>query len=154
MIIIISITILRPFIQKYQTFFPEKVECSYPLISQTELNFVYHLLPMLLQILSSTLEKRSYGRRPACSGVYWAVRDTLKIETAELLVWLLSPGQMVKTRMFTINTLKTEAKKKELISVLLQTHPQVKQSDFNFDIFIFIPNIYSVFISIFKSLTD
>lgn len=97
------------------------------MISQTELNFIYHLLPLLLQILSSTLEKRSYGRRPSCNSIYWAVREVMKTETAELLVWLLSPRQMVKTRMFTVSALISEPKNKEVIAALLQVHPQVSQ---------------------------
>ncbi|KAL0267522.1 UNVERIFIED_CONTAM: hypothetical protein PYX00_009770 [Menopon gallinae] len=96
-------------------------------LSQIEFNFLYHLLPMLLQVLSSTLEKRSYSRRTAAYGIYWSVRDVLKTEISEFVVWLLSPRQIVKTRMFLISTLISEAKTKDLLLLLLQTHPQVEQ---------------------------
>lgn len=96
-------------------------------LSQTELSFVQHLLPMLLQILSSNLEKRSLNHRQPYGGIYGAIRDTLKAETFELVIWLISPRQNIRMRMFAVNSLISQANTKNLLFLLLQTSHQAEQ---------------------------
>lgn len=94
-------------------------------MGQTELEFVYRIFPKFLEMMTVTLEKRSYVIWSSARGVLWAVREPLKAETAELLVWLISPRQALQTRLFAVTSLLGCAKTKEVISALLQSHPQV-----------------------------
>lgn len=94
-------------------------------LEQTELEFVYRLFPKFLEMMTVTLEKPPYVRSSGAQVVLWAVREPLRSETAELLVWLMCPRQTLQTRLFAITSLLGSAKTKEVISSLLQSHPQV-----------------------------
>jgi hypothetical protein len=90
-----------------------------------EQSYARRLFTIMLQGLSSILEKRSMGQRSTWSAVMWATRDLLRVQTAQLLVWLLSPLQPVKMRTFAVHTLRSESRCKELLSSILHTHAQV-----------------------------
>ncbi|XP_068085277.1 lysosomal-trafficking regulator [Anabrus simplex] len=98
-----------------------------PVTSAIEHNFTRRLFSVLLQGLTSVLEKRSSGQRSAWSGVMWAIRETLRVQCANLTVWLLSPVQPIKMRLFVVHTLRSEQHCKELVTAVLHTHPQIEQ---------------------------
>ncbi|GLH06434.1 Neurobeachin [Gryllus bimaculatus] len=98
-----------------------------PVTNAIEHNFSRRLLASLLQGLRTVLEKRGASQRTVWSQVMWAARDTLRVQSARLLVWLLSPAQPVKLRMFCVHSLRGEQRCKELVSAMLHTHSQMEQ---------------------------
>lgn len=95
------------------------------LLSQAEQEFIRFIFPLLLQMMATIVEKKSYGRRSGATALFWAIRETLKTESAEMLVWLLSPRHSVAMRLFTVNTLLNGLRTKDVIAELLKTHVQV-----------------------------
>lgn len=95
--------------------------------SEVEQAFARRLFATLLEGLCSVIDRRSSDTKSLWNGAMWAARDTLRVRGAQLLVWLLSPWQPLKMRMFTIHSLRSEPRMKELITSLLHTHAQVEQ---------------------------
>lgn len=54
------------------------------------------------------------------------------MQGANLLVWLLSPHQTTRIRIFAVKSLLNEPRSKELFKNIIYVNPQVK---FNYDIF-------------------
>lgn len=96
-------------------------------ISDVEQSFARRLFATLLEGLCSVVDRRSVDTKTLWNGAMWAARDTLRVRSAQLFVWLLSPWQTLKLRMFTIHSLRSEPRMKELITSMLHTHTQVEQ---------------------------
>ena len=87
---------------------------------------------MLLQILSCS-ERQTQIRCRMYHEIHHAIGETLKTEAFELILWLLSPQQALKIRVFALTTLISQPSCKNLISVLLQTSGQ---AELKFTVFI------------------
>lgn len=77
-------------------------------------------------MLSSNLDKRGLSRRLYYTGIYWAIKDVLRVETSELILWLLSPRQTVEVRMFVVNAIMSIANFKNVLPHLLQVSGQTE----------------------------
>lgn len=95
--------------------------------TEVEQTFATRLFATLLEGLCSVVDRRSVDSKSLWNGAMWAARDTLRVRSAQLFVWLLSPWQSLKMRMFTIHSLRSEPRMKELVTSMLHTHTQVEQ---------------------------
>ncbi|KAK3927653.1 Lysosomal-trafficking regulator [Frankliniella fusca] len=95
--------------------------------TEVEQTFARRLFATLLEGLCSVVDRRSVDSKSLWNGAMWAARDTLRIRSAQMLVWLLSPWQSIKMKMFTIHSLRSEPRVKELITSMLHTHTQIEQ---------------------------
>ncbi|XP_017760097.1 PREDICTED: lysosomal-trafficking regulator isoform X2 [Eufriesea mexicana] len=89
--------------------------------SGNELQLTKRLLSILLHGLCNPLQKRNHWN----SG--WSTRPALRKYTAKIMTWLLGPHQSNNTRIFAVRSLMEEPKAREILSFLLQDHPQVEQ---------------------------
>ncbi|CAK9830368.1 Lysosomal-trafficking regulator [Anthophora retusa] len=89
--------------------------------SGNELQLTKRLFSILLHGLCNPLEKRNHWS----SG--WSTRHALRKYTAKIMVWLLGPHQSNNTRIFAVRSLMEEPKAREILSSLLEVHPQVEQ---------------------------
>ncbi|XP_076766095.1 lysosomal-trafficking regulator mauve isoform X3 [Xylocopa sonorina] len=89
--------------------------------SGNELQLTKRLFSILLHDLCNPLEKRNHWS----SG--WSTRHALRKYTAKIMVWLLGPHQSNNTRIFAVRSLMEEPKAREILSSLLEVHPQVEQ---------------------------
>lgn len=89
--------------------------------SGNELQLTKRLLSILLHGFCNPLQKRNHWS----SG--WSTRHVLRKYTAKIMVWLLGPHQSNNTRIFAIRSLMEEPKTREILSSLLEVHPQVEQ---------------------------
>ncbi|XP_034250095.1 lysosomal-trafficking regulator isoform X2 [Thrips palmi] len=100
---------------------------SLVIFSEVEQTFARRLFATLLEGLCSVVDRRSVDSKSLWSGAMWAARDTLRVRSAQLFVWLLTPWQPLKMRMFTIHSLRSEPRAKELITSMLHTRAPVEQ---------------------------
>ncbi|VVC33396.1 Hypothetical protein CINCED_3A019913 [Cinara cedri] len=93
-----------------------------------EVAFACHLFTILLYNLTSIIQNttREQRRHPWVS-IYGAARDIIRIQGANLLVWLLSPRQTTRIRMFAVKSLLNEPRSKELFKNLIYINPQIEQ---------------------------
>ncbi|XP_078037136.1 lysosomal-trafficking regulator mauve isoform X2 [Augochlora pura] len=89
--------------------------------SANELQLTKRLFSILLHGLCNPLEKRNHWS----SG--WSARHALRKYTAKIMVWLLAPHQSNNTRVFAVRSLMEEPKTRDVLSSLLEVHPQVEQ---------------------------
>ncbi|XP_076673285.1 lysosomal-trafficking regulator mauve isoform X3 [Andrena cerasifolii] len=89
--------------------------------SGNELQLTKRLFSILLHGLCNPLEKRNQRS----SG--WSNRHALRKYTAKIMVWLLGPHQSNNTRIFAVRSLMEEPKARDILSSLLEVHPQVEQ---------------------------
>ncbi|XP_033229888.1 lysosomal-trafficking regulator isoform X2 [Belonocnema kinseyi] len=89
--------------------------------SANELQLTRRLFSILLHGLSGPLERRSYW------GAVWSSRPALRKNTAKIMVWLLAPHQNMGTRVYAVRSLMEEPKVREILTSLLDVHPQVEQ---------------------------
>ncbi|XP_046387473.1 lysosomal-trafficking regulator isoform X2 [Ischnura elegans] len=119
-------------------------------VSKSELNFSRFVLSLIIQGLATVLEKTTRGknRNIIGSGTWhgsqyprssssasgessmwhfaWASRDCLRIQAGRLLAFLLSPCQPIAQRIHTLYALSEEHNGREILAMVLQTHPQVE----------------------------
>ncbi|XP_048261477.1 lysosomal-trafficking regulator isoform X2 [Bombus terrestris] len=89
--------------------------------SGNELQLTKRLFSILLHGLCNPLQKKNHWS----SG--WSTRHALRKYTAKLMVWLLGPHQSNNTRIFAVRSLMEEPRAREILSSLLEVHPQVEQ---------------------------
>nr|XP_031829347.1 lysosomal-trafficking regulator isoform X2 [Nomia melanderi] len=89
--------------------------------SGNELQLTKRLFSILLHGLCNPLEKKNHWS----SG--WSARHALRKYTAKIMVWLLGPHQSNNTRIFAVRSLMEEPKARDILSSLLEVHPQVEQ---------------------------
>lgn len=94
--------------------------------SGNELQLTKRLLSILLHGFCNPLQKRNHWS----SG--WSTRHVLRKYTAKIMVWLLGPHQSNNTRIFAVRSLMEEPKTREILSSLLEVHPQVRASRYFF----------------------
>lgn len=87
--------------------------------SASELQLTKRLFSILLQGISSPLGKKTYWLNA------WSVKPALRKNTAKIMVWLMSPHQNNSTRVYAVRCLTEEPKAREILSTLLEVHPQV-----------------------------
>lgn len=89
--------------------------------SEEELQLSKRLFSTLLHGLSDPLGKKSLW------GGTWSSRPTLRKISSEILIWLLAPHQNICTRIYAVRILMDEPRVKEILTSLLDIHPQVEQ---------------------------
>ncbi|XP_043270510.1 lysosomal-trafficking regulator isoform X2 [Venturia canescens] len=89
--------------------------------STSELQLTRRLFSLLLHGLSSSSEKKNHW------GGSWSSKPFLRKNTARILVWLLGPHQSNNTRVYAVRSLMEEPRGREILSSLLEIHPQVEQ---------------------------
>lgn len=87
--------------------------------SSSELQLTKRLFSVLLHGISSPLNKKTYWVRS------WSVKPVLRKNTAKIMVWMMAPHQSNSTRVFAVRSIMEEPKTRELLSTLLDVHPQV-----------------------------
>ena len=87
--------------------------------SSNELQLTRRLFSMLLHGLSSSPERKNHW------GNAWLSRPALKKNTARIMVWLLGPHQSNNMRVFAVRSLMEEPRGRDILSSLLEIHPQV-----------------------------
>ncbi|XP_076239225.1 lysosomal-trafficking regulator mauve [Calliopsis andreniformis] len=89
--------------------------------SGNELQLTKRLFSILLHGFCNPVEKKNHWS----SG--WSTRHPLRKYTAKIMVWLLGPHQSNNTRIFAVRSLMEEPKTREILSSLLEVHPQIEQ---------------------------
>ncbi|XP_036146533.1 lysosomal-trafficking regulator isoform X4 [Monomorium pharaonis] len=89
--------------------------------SVNELQLTRRLFSILLHGLCNPLEKKNHWSNT------WSVRSALKKYTAKIMVWLLEPHQNMNTRVYAIRSLMEEPRAREILSCILEVHPQMEQ---------------------------
>ena len=89
--------------------------------SSNELQLTRRLFSILLHGLSGPLEKKNHW------GGVWSSRPALRKNTAKIMIWLLAPHQSMSTRVYAVRSLMEEPKVREILTSLLDIHPQVEQ---------------------------
>lgn len=88
--------------------------------SINELQLTRRLFSILLHGLCSPLEKKNHTWSNT-----WSIRSALRKHTARIMVWLLEPHQSINTRVYAIRSLMEEPRAREILSCILEVHPQV-----------------------------
>lgn len=89
--------------------------------SEKELRLTKRLFSIFLHGLSDPLGKNSLFGGALLS------RTILRKIAAEITVWLLAPHQKTSTRIYVVRSLMDEPKLREILTSLLDVHPQVEQ---------------------------
>ncbi|XP_011144679.1 lysosomal-trafficking regulator isoform X1 [Harpegnathos saltator] len=89
--------------------------------SINELQLTRRLFSILLHGLCSPLEKKNHWSST------WSVRPALRKYTARIMVWLLEPHQSINTRVYAVRSLMEEPRAREILSCILEVHPQTEQ---------------------------
>ncbi|XP_011260266.1 lysosomal-trafficking regulator isoform X1 [Camponotus floridanus] len=89
--------------------------------SVNELQLTRRLFSILLHGLCSPLEKKNHWSNT------WSIRPALRKYTARIMIWLLEPHQSINTRMYAIRSLMEEPRAREILSCILEVHPQIEQ---------------------------
>lgn len=55
----------------------------------------------------------------------WMLKPILRKNTAKLMVWLMSPHQSTSIRVYAIRSLMEEPITREILTSVLEVHPQV-----------------------------
>jgi len=87
--------------------------------SVNELQLTKRLFSILLHGLCNPLEKKNHWNSA------WSVRPALRKYTARIMIWLLEPHQSINTRVYAIRSLMEEPRAREILSCILEVHPQV-----------------------------
>ncbi|XP_039305256.1 lysosomal-trafficking regulator isoform X2 [Solenopsis invicta] len=90
--------------------------------SINELQLTRRLFSILLHGLCSPLEKKNHTWSNT-----WSIRSALRKHTARIMVWLLEPHQSINTRVYAIRSLMEEPRAREILSCILEVHPQMEQ---------------------------
>nr|CAD7400993.1 unnamed protein product [Timema cristinae] len=96
----------------------DPVDGKCPAMSPQEVNFTRWLLSTLLHSVGFISEKK---------GPVWAVRDALRMQCGQLLLWLVSPLQSVRCRMLVVHALSNEPRTRDLLSSILRSSVQLEQ---------------------------
>ncbi|KYN43656.1 Lysosomal-trafficking regulator [Trachymyrmex septentrionalis] len=89
--------------------------------SINELQLTRRLFSILLHGLCNPLEKKNHWSNT------WSVKSALRKYTARIMVWLLEPHQSINTRIYAIRSLMEEPRAREILSCILEVHPQLEQ---------------------------
>ncbi|XP_018058565.1 PREDICTED: lysosomal-trafficking regulator [Atta colombica] len=89
--------------------------------SISELQLTRRLFSILLHGLCNPLEKKNHWSNT------WSVKSALRKYTARIMVWLLEPHQNINTRIYAIRSLMEEPRAREILSCILEVHPQLEQ---------------------------
>ncbi|XP_032666117.1 lysosomal-trafficking regulator isoform X3 [Odontomachus brunneus] len=89
--------------------------------SVNELQLTRRLFSTLLHGLCSPLEKKNHWSNT------WSVKPALRKYTARIMVWLLEPHQSINTRVYAVRSLMEEPRAREILSCILEVHPQMEQ---------------------------
>ncbi|XP_046739127.1 lysosomal-trafficking regulator isoform X3 [Diprion similis] len=89
--------------------------------SATESELTRRLFATLLHGLASPKERKNPW------GGTWSSRPVLRKNTAKIMVWLLGPHQSNNMRVYAVRCLMEEPKLKEILTSLLEVHPQIEQ---------------------------
>ncbi|XP_060836143.1 lysosomal-trafficking regulator isoform X2 [Rhopalosiphum padi] len=92
-----------------------------------EVAFGCHLFTILLYNLTSIIQNTREQRQHPWVSIYGAARDVIRSQGANLLVWLLSPHQTTRIRIFAVKSLLNEPRSKELFKNLIYINPQIEQ---------------------------
>lgn len=87
--------------------------------SVNELQFTRRLFSVLLHGLCNPLEKKNHWNST------WSVKPALRKGTAKIMIWLLEPHQSLNMRVYAVRSLMEEPKAREILSCILEVHPQV-----------------------------
>lgn len=87
--------------------------------SVNELQLTRRLFSILLHGLCNPLEKKNHWSST------WSIRPALRKYTAKIMIWLLEPHQSINMRMYAIRSLMEEPRAREILSCILEVHPQV-----------------------------
>ena len=87
--------------------------------SASELQLTKRLFSILLHGMSSPLSRKTYWINA------WSAKPALRKSTAKIMVWLMGPHQSNSTRVYAVRSLMEEPKTREILSSLLELHPQV-----------------------------
>lgn len=87
--------------------------------SPSELQLTKRLFSILLHGICEPLGKRSYWINS------WSVKPALRKNAAKIMVWLIGPHQSNNTRVYAVHCLMEQPKTREILSTLLEVHPQV-----------------------------
>lgn len=87
--------------------------------SVNELQLTRRLFSILLHGLCSPLEKKNHWSST------FSIRPALRKYTARIMIWLLEPHQSISTRMYAVRSLMEEPRAREILSCILEVHPQV-----------------------------
>lgn len=87
--------------------------------SASELQLTKRIFSILLQGICGPLGKRSYWINA------WSVKPALRKNAAKIMVWLMGPHQNNSTRVYAVRCLMDQPKTREILSTLLEVHPQV-----------------------------
>ncbi|KAL0119810.1 hypothetical protein PUN28_007922 [Cardiocondyla obscurior] len=89
--------------------------------SVNELQLTRRLFSILLRGLCSPLEQKNHWSDT------WSVKSALRKYTAKMMVWLLEPYQSINIRVYAIRRLMEEPRAREILSCILEVHPQMEQ---------------------------
>ncbi|CAL1677884.1 unnamed protein product [Lasius platythorax] len=89
--------------------------------SVNELQLTRRLFSILLHGLCSPLEKKNHWSST------FSIRPALRKYTARIMIWLLEPHQSISTRMYAVRSLMEEPRAREILSCILEVHPQMEQ---------------------------
>lgn len=87
--------------------------------SASESELARRLFATLLHGLATAKERRNPW------GGTWSSRPALRKNAARIMVWLLGPHQSNNMRVYAVRSLMEEPKVKEILTSLLEVHPQV-----------------------------
>ncbi|XP_020281501.1 lysosomal-trafficking regulator isoform X2 [Pseudomyrmex gracilis] len=91
--------------------------------SVNELHLTRRLFSILLHSLCTPLEKKNNW-----SSTWLAsVKPALRKNTARIMVWLLEPHQSINTRVYAVRSVMEEPRAREILSCILEVHPQMEQ---------------------------
>ncbi|XP_050540589.1 lysosomal-trafficking regulator isoform X2 [Daktulosphaira vitifoliae] len=108
--------------------FAPNVDCSDE--TTPEVPFACHLLNTFMYNLSSIITSSREQRQTPWLSIYSAARDIIRIQGANLLVWLLSPQQINRIRIFAVESLTKELRTREFFKNVIYINPQTEQRFF------------------------
>lgn len=79
----------------------------------------------MLKGLDSTLEKTKSSHRTIWTNMMWSAKDVLRVQMGQLLLFLLSPYQLLELRLFVIYNLLELSRCRDVLTMILHTHTQV-----------------------------
>ncbi|XP_054259566.1 lysosomal-trafficking regulator isoform X2 [Macrosteles quadrilineatus] len=95
-------------------------------MSADEEKFARRLFSVLLSGMAAIADRRS-GSRNTWNTIVWNCRDTVRSMTGQLMMWMMSPGQPNRLRMFVIQSLRNQIKAKDIITSIILINSQIEQ---------------------------
>lgn len=106
--------------------YSESINTGKIVLSTKETNLVKYLLTTLLAGLNMIVERKS-GPRSTYATIMWSCRDVIRTMCSQLFIWLLSPLQTNKLRMYVVNTIRNEPHARDVLSSVLLSNSQIEQ---------------------------